>query len=250
MTQPGLVSVTYRALTVREIIDLARAAELVGIEWGSDVHVPVGDLRHAELVRDATVQAGLQVASYGSYFRANDDSFAEVLHTAIALGASNVRVWAGQKGSALTESEERAEIVRRLRDACRLAEPYHVTVSVEFHPHTLTDELNSTLRLRQEVSCSNLRLYWQPEPDRSPLSRMEELRQIRPWLSNLHVFQWTRSQGETLRHPLSEGAREWQEALQLASNAQFALLEFVPNDDPDLLLGEAQTLRSWLQSTP
>ena len=44
---PGLVSITFRALAPREIVDLAARARLAGIEWGGDIHVPHGDLQRA-----------------------------------------------------------------------------------------------------------------------------------------------------------------------------------------------------------
>ena len=39
----GLVSVSFRKLTVREVCQAAKDAGLSYIEWGSDVHLPVGD---------------------------------------------------------------------------------------------------------------------------------------------------------------------------------------------------------------
>ena len=69
MLIPGLVSVTFRQLAPREIVQLAAAAGLRGIEWGGDIHVPHGDLQAARAVRDITAAAGLQVLAYGSYFR-------------------------------------------------------------------------------------------------------------------------------------------------------------------------------------
>ena len=88
MIHPGLVSVTFRQLAPRTIVDLVAEAGLWGIEWGGDVHAPVGDLHIAREVRAMTLDAGLAVAAYGSYFRFRpDDSFERVLETAIALGA-------------------------------------------------------------------------------------------------------------------------------------------------------------------
>ncbi len=40
MRPVGLTSVTFRQLTVDQIITLARETGCTGIEWGSDVHVP------------------------------------------------------------------------------------------------------------------------------------------------------------------------------------------------------------------
>src|SRR6187549_164575 len=94
----GLVSVTFRQLPPREIVDLARRAELGGIEWGGDVHVPAGDAGRAREVRAMTEDAGLSIVAYGSYYRAGEEdeaAFAPVLDSACALGAPAIRIWAG-----------------------------------------------------------------------------------------------------------------------------------------------------------
>jgi len=80
----GLCSITFRKHSVDEVIDFAKSAELDGIEWGGDVHVPPGDLELARSVREKTEAAGLTIPSYGSYYRCNDDTepFSDVLDTA------------------------------------------------------------------------------------------------------------------------------------------------------------------------
>jgi len=66
MLIPGLVSVTFRQLTVEEIGELATECGLQAVEWGGDVHVPPGDFAAARRALDT----GLKVAAYGSYYRA------------------------------------------------------------------------------------------------------------------------------------------------------------------------------------
>ncbi len=92
---PGLVSVSFRALSPREITGACLEAQVRGIEWGGDVHVPPGDLENARAVGQMTRDAGLQVAAYGSYFRCDGSDFEPVLETALAVGAPLIRVWAG-----------------------------------------------------------------------------------------------------------------------------------------------------------
>ncbi len=240
--RPGLVSVTFRPLTPREIVGLAASCGLEGIEWGGDVHVPHAAV--APEVRRTTEDAGLAVAAYGSYWRAAGD-FGPTLETALALGAPTVRVWAGARGSA--SEDDRPAVIDALRGACELADQAGLTVSLEYHGGTLTDTLDSTLRSVREVDHPSLRLLWQPVPERPPEERLAEIQSLSPWLTNLHVFQWTRSQGEILRHPLTKGEDEWPEILRRVDGGRFALLEFVPNDDPSRLPAEAATLRRWLR---
>ena len=102
MIRGGLVSVTFRALSAGEIVDLVARAGLTGIEWGGDVHVPHGDVACAREVYQRTVDAGLTVCSYGSYYRVGSGEppafeaviesalAAAILEEAIALGCRNL----------------------------------------------------------------------------------------------------------------------------------------------------------------
>ncbi len=94
---PGLCSVTMRHLGVEEVAKIAAECGLGAIEWGGDVHVPPGDAAAAHRARTASLAAGLDCASYGSYLLADHDrepdTIARVLDTAVELGAPNVRVW-------------------------------------------------------------------------------------------------------------------------------------------------------------
>ena len=122
--RPGLCSVTLRAETVDAVARLAAECELGGIEWGGDVHVPPGNLAAAARARTASVAADLVVASYGSYVFAasvpDRDEMNATLDTALALGAPNVRVWAGF-GVELG-SEQYRTVVDGLAAFCSLAE--------------------------------------------------------------------------------------------------------------------------------
>ena len=40
--RPGLCSITFRDLSVDDVVALAADAGLAGIEWGADRHVPPG----------------------------------------------------------------------------------------------------------------------------------------------------------------------------------------------------------------
>ena len=48
----GLTSVSFRKLSVDEVIALAKKAGVDGIEWGSDVHVPPNDIEYVKEVAD------------------------------------------------------------------------------------------------------------------------------------------------------------------------------------------------------
>ena len=56
----GLVSISFRRYSVDEIIAACREAGLEWIEWGSDVHVPAGNLTVADEVAAQMKEAGLE----------------------------------------------------------------------------------------------------------------------------------------------------------------------------------------------
>ncbi|MEZ5865023.1 MAG: hypothetical protein R3D25_13515 [Geminicoccaceae bacterium] len=102
---PGLCSVTFRSIDAEQVIALAVEAGARGIEWCSTVHVPPGHLATAMRIAAQCRDAGLDLPSYGTYVRAGADDeqqdMGAALDTAAALGAPNVRVWAGRQGSEL-----------------------------------------------------------------------------------------------------------------------------------------------------
>lgn len=252
MILPGLVSVTFRALSPAEIVALVRQAGLRGIEWGGDIHVPHGNLARAREVRKLTQDAGLTVAAYGSYYRAvaseaADLPFANVLETAVELGAPVIRVWAGVAGSAAASPELRAQVVADLRRIAMLAAAARVGVSLEFHNGTLTDTADSTVRLLAEVNHPNLSTYWQPPLELDTAQCLQDLRSLLLWLTHVHVYHWRPAPMERL--PLAAGAERWRSFLDLAATApgdRYAMLEFVEGDAPASFLRDAATLKSWL----
>jgi sugar phosphate isomerase/epimerase len=250
MLTPGLVSVTFRQLAPREIVQLAVQAGLRGIEWGGDIHVPHGDLSAARTVRQISADAGLQVLAYGSYFRCLPDQlFEPVLETAVALGAPLIRVWAGNRSSATAGVAERAAIVAESRRIAQLAREAGVAVAYEFHANTLTDTTASTLDLLR--AADGMRTLWQPPHAIGAEAQLDSLRAILPWLANVHAFTWRGAANQ--RMPLADGAALWRPALSILAGSgrdHAVLLEFVAGDDPRNLLRDATTLNGWLGAAP
>lgn len=264
MIRPGICSVTFRALPVQDVIDLTAAAGLACIEWGGDVHVPPGEAAAAAEVRRATLAAGLEVASYGSYLRCSG-SAAEVtaeaeavVAAAAALGAPRIRIWAGTIGSADASGDERSRIVAGIRATARIAASRGIELGLEWHGGTLTDEIGSTLSLLEEIrkgggegtgegnGKGTVLTYWQPHQNQPTPDALEDLRRAVPEVSTAHVFSWWPGGA---RLPLAERSDLWGPALTILgedSRDHDALLEFLPEDDPQLLVREAATLRSFL----
>lgn len=249
----GLVSITFRKLSPCDIIELCLEAKVSAIEWGGDVHVPHGDLETARVVGKMTREAGLEVASYGSYYRSVDSEssdlpFGKVLETAVALGAKRIRVWPGAKGSADSSAEYRASVVSNLRMVAAKAAEQGVVVDLEYHAGTLTDTNASAVALMREVDHPNLRSLWQPTYGYAYEEQLQSLVDISPWLGYLHVYTWLEENGNRVRHPLLKGETQWEAFLEEASKhtPPYALVEFVTDDRSEQFVEDAQTLNNWL----
>ena len=251
--RPGLCSVTYRTLSVEQVAQLAADAGLRGVEWGGDVHAPPGDPEQLARVRHSTAQHGLSVASYGSYFRAGPHTlsdFLPVLDAAVMLGAPRIRIWAGTAGAEEAGADGWRDVVAATRAAARAAAEHGMELGFEFHGNTLTDSVDATLRLLDAVDAPNVTTYWQPPVDAPDEQAVAGLARLLDRVCALHVFSWWPG---THRLRLAERADLWREAFAVAAGAGRpldALLEFVPDNDPDLLAGETATLRSLLGATP
>lgn len=248
----GLVSVTYRQLSPREIVALCRDAQLACIEWGGDIHVPSGDIAAAREVATLTRDAGLQTAAYGSYYRLavseNDGlPFAQVLESAVALGAPTIRVWTGNRPSSEADETYRQHVAADARRIADLAHQAGVTISYEYHANTLTDSIPSAIQLLEATTHPAIHTLWQPINGASVETCEESLRSVLPRLGNVHVFHWWPD--SKTRHPLSEGTSRWKKYLGILRDAKKnpdLLIEFVPGNDPAVLKREAATLHSWL----
>jgi 3-dehydroshikimate dehydratase len=251
MPSAGLCSVTFRQLSPREIIALCTEARLDAVEWGGDIHVPTGNVAAAREVGAMCRDAGLRTPSYGSYFRPGASPAADfqgVLDSALALGASTVRIWAGQKSSADLAPAELQRLVAESRAIADLAASAGCRVAFEFHLNTMTDSNATALTLLREVDHPAVSIYWQPRLGYTLEQRLEGLTAILPFLAHLHVFQWL-GDDAVERRPLDEGAADWERYLALAAQAPSdpcAFLEFVRGDEIGQFKADAATLRRWL----
>ena len=251
MLSTGLVSITFRKLSVERIVELVVSANLNSIEWGGDVHVPHGDISQAKKVAKLTTDAGLSVSAYGSYYRLADPDSPDieaVLDTAEALGTENVRVWAGRRASIDADDAYRQIVYDDAKRITELADKRNLTVSLEYHNNTLTDTLASAQALLNTVNHPRLKTFWQPPHTYNMDLKLTGLKTLLPQITNVHVFHWKPE--DHARYPLADGTADWKQyidILRTSPNNHVLLLEFVVNDDEDQFLTDAKTLQSWLE---
>jgi 3-dehydroshikimate dehydratase len=252
MIKSGLVSVSFRNLSVDKVIEAVKTSGLMAIEWGGDVHVPHGDLKKAKEVKEATIKAGLEVAAYGSYYKAGESieaglSFESVLDTAVELGAPTIRVWAGNRDSGNANDSYRRKVADDLIRIGTLAEKKNKSISLEYHVHTLTDSNESAVKLIKEVNHGNVMNYWQP-PVNTTITHgdcINGLKAVLHKLTNIHVYQWVYENDQYIRFPLIDGFQYWKEYFDIVKTTNkdlYAMLEFIKDDSLEQLKKDADTL--------
>ena len=234
----GLVSVSFRQHTPREILEAMRATPLTCIEWGSDVHVPPE--RATEI---ATLQAeyGITCSSYGTYFRLGVSSLTDLpqyLQAAKTLGTNIVRLWCGDHNSEDYTETERNALFAESRAAAKIAAENGVILCMECHNHTYTNRKGAAMELMQAVASPHFRMYWQPNQYRDTAENLAYAELLAEFTEHLHVFCWRGDE----KFPLCDGADLWKRYLRCFPNDKTLLLEFMPDDRLETLVAEAETL--------
>ncbi|MBE6611093.1 MAG: sugar phosphate isomerase/epimerase [Ruminococcaceae bacterium] len=253
MFTTGIVSVTFRKKSIDEIIALAKQGGLSSIEVGSDVHAPRENLTECRRIAALAAENGIKIASYGSYYKlgqeGNSDAvFAEYIAAAKALGAPNIRIWAGIRGSASVEEAERAAWVAEAVRCADAAAEAGISLSFEYHGGTLTDTGESALRLMREMDHPNAHLYWQPNQAKDVAFNTAALAAALPYVTNIHVFAWDARSGSLVKYPLADHADAWKQYLDILAadkREHHLLMEFVKDDSDAQFLEDAQTLTKW-----
>ncbi len=257
MVRVGLVSVSYRGLSPRAVVDRTVAAGIEGIEWNGNVHVPHGDLGRAVEVGRLTRAAGLSVAAYGSYYRAGwsdsqNPSPESVVATALELGAPLIRIWAGRKASSVCSEDDRCRTGDAIASFCALASRGNIEVALEYHPNTLADTSESTIQLLDSVAAPNLKTLWQPAVDLSAAENLAQLRRLGSRVANLHAYAIEQQHGESMQLPLADHRQRWKDylgALPNDSRSRWVLLEIGGYEDYTMqqLTEDAEILRDALR---
>lgn len=238
----GLVSVSFRECTPREIVEAAKAAGLSCIEWGSDVHAPCNDAARLNEIAELQKEYGIACSSYGTYFRLGETPIEELeayIKAAKLLGTDILRLWCGRKSGKDMTEEERSSFLEICRRAADIAESNGAVLCMECHRKTFTENPDDAVLLMQTVNSPNFRMYWQPFQWQSVEQNTENAKKIAPYAEHVHVFNWM----EDKKLPLAEAVAEWRGYLEKLGAPRTLLLEFMPNGTKDELAGEAASLK-------
>ena len=249
MYSSGLVSISFRSHTPDEILCAAAASGLTQIEWGSDVHAPREDLLRLEQIAAAHAATALGCCSYGTYFRLGItplEELPEYIQAAKKLGTNHLRLWAGRKTVSQYTPDERQVFLDQCAAAAAVAEAHNVILGLECHRRSHTETKEGALELMRYVDSRNFKMYWQPNPDISLEENLNYIRELREYITHVHVFHWVGQQ----RLPLREGLHIWRRYLQELGGSRHLLLEFMPDDRIESLKEEADALHELIRLFP
>ena len=245
MHRSGLVSISFRDLAPEVIIQETVNANLESIEWGSDVHAPYHDTVRLKQIAELQKQHNISCCSYGTYFRLGFSPIEElpqIIHAAKLLGTNILRIWAGRKKASDYTEAERANFFDLCKEAAAIAEGCGITLCLECHRRSYTETKEGALELMETVHSPNFRMYWQPNPDISLADNLDYITALNPYITHIHVFNWSEDQ----RYPLEEGLDIWRQYLSALSGNHHLLLEFMPDDRIESLASEAKVLQEFL----
>lgn len=239
----GLVSVSFRGHTPMEILEAMKSSGLGFVEWGSDVHAPCEEPDKLIEIAKMQEEYGIECSSYGTYFRIGETPMEELekyIDAAKILGTNILRLWCGRKnGADMTESEKN-ELLELCRQGAKIAEARGVTLCLECHKKTFTENPKDAVWLMNSVDSPSFRMYWQPFQWQSAEENVKNAETIAPYAENIHVFNWK----DDKKLPLAAAVDEWREYLSRFSGSQAVLLEFMPDGTLGELKAEADALKT------
>lgn len=239
----GLVSVSFRQHSPMEILEATKKAGLSCIEWGSDVHAPCYDIETLKQITDMQKEYGIECCSYGTYFRLGEtpiDELSDYIAAAKILGTDILRLWCGNKSGDEYSEQEEQKLIEQCKQAAEIAIREGVTLCMECHKKTYTQQLDDALELMRKIDSPHFRMYWQPFQWQSVEENLTYAEGISLFTHHIHVFQWKGKK----RFSLNDGIEEWREYLNKFSNHRTLLLEFMPNSTIQELEEETNALKT------
>lgn len=184
----GFTSTSFRQIkNTKKIVKIASESAADCIEWGGDVHVK--DTETAKQVKMLCDEAGIEISSYGSYYRVGSqkaDEWKNICEIASAMGAKSIRVWLGDKDSEKTDEKTYAALVEDGKNICAVAKEYNLIICPECHDNTFNNNTDAFLRIRRDIGCDNFRTYFQSRYKRLEYD-LDRLERTLPYIESIHI---------------------------------------------------------------
>ena len=136
-------------------------------------------------------------------------------------------------------ADERKTLLSLCKEAAAIAGSNAVTLCLECHKKTFTENPDDAVWLMNAVDSPHFRMYWQPFQWQSAEQNTENAKKIAPYAKHIHVFNWK----ETEKLPLENAVALWQSYLKAFSTPRTLLLEFMPGGSIGELAKEANALK-------
>ena len=242
MHKIGLVSVSFRQNSPKEILSAMNGAGLSVIEWGSDIHCPP---QKAKEIAKEQNEFNITCCSYGTYFKIGvtptDEIYAYITAAKI-LGTDILRLWCGNKNSEDYSDCEKEILFSECRALAKIAKAEGVTLCMECHIKTYTNRKESALELMQAVGGEHFKMYWQPNQFNSDEENIASAKLLFPYTEHIHVFNWKQKE----KYPLADAKDIWKKYLSNFKDNTL-LLEFMPDGKIESLKTEADALREMIK---
>ena len=233
----GLCTIAFQEKPLEEVIAIAADYGFDGIEvWGKPPHIPAEyDEAHIKAVKEMAEQKGLEVSAFGSYvdpmMHLHQKYLEEAFKIAHELGTDLIRIWpAGGPSKSISPADKRL-ILFRLVSMAQWANFRNIRLGMEMHNHHLTDTVESTLEIIENINLPSLKTYYQP------LSRIDAdephtaAQELAPHVVNVHVQNFDEN-GKACA--IADGIVDWNRIVEILNSAGYdgyLEVEFIHGDN-------------------
>lgn len=184
----GFTSTSFRQIkNIEKIVKIASESGADCIEWGGDVHIK--DIPTAKRAKKLCDDVGIEISSYGSYYRVgskNADEWRKICEIASAMGASSIRVWLGSCDSEKTDDKTYKNLVEDAKSICSVAKKYNLIVSPECHDNTFNNNTDAFLKIHKDTECENFKTYFQSRYKRLEYD-LDRIERTVTYIESVHI---------------------------------------------------------------
>lgn len=240
----GMTSLTLKNESIINVVKIAKEAGIEGIEWGvSDTHMKLCDKKSAEEIKKASSEYGVEIFSLGSYcYMESKEECDDAIETAVLLGTSIIRIWAGKFPPYECDDEYRNNIISNTIYMADKAKQYNIILGFEYHPWTLTETADDALALIADINRDNVGLYWQPSDTISTEENVRDRNRVMPHcVGNIHIQNYSAEKGFQNLSLVEEELKQFFDDIK---NEDYrVMIEFVKDGSVENLFDDACTLK-------